>query len=150
MNEWASKMSGILDGHVHMRGPSDESAVLSLCEATGIDRMGLVAIQNPEAGAGLPGALYMKARHPARFLVFAGLNHAGIGGHAPIQAAANRDRVPPFRSLPAQADAFVAMGCDGIKMNEGKPTSRQHMPRRGAGPAHRLARERSRGVLGSG
>jgi len=141
MGEWASKMTDIVDGHVHPGGPDGEAALPSLCEATGIDRMALVAIQNPEAGAGLPGALYAKARHPERFYVFAGLNHAGFRGHDPIHAASNGGsgdmtqsgriglgscpRIP--LSLAEQADAFVAMGCDGIKMIEGKPTSRQRM-----------------------
>ncbi|MBM3498993.1 MAG: hypothetical protein FJX74_10020, partial [Armatimonadetes bacterium] len=47
MGEWTSKVGGILDGHVHMGGPDGEGAVLSLCEATRIERMALVAIQNP-------------------------------------------------------------------------------------------------------
>jgi hypothetical protein len=127
MGEWSSKMTGIVDGHVHPGGPGSDAALLSLCEATGIDKMALVAIQNPEAGAGLPGPLYAKARHPERFYVFAGLNHAGFRGHDPIRAAPNWDRVPGFQSLAEQAEAFVAMGCDGIKMIEGKPTSRQRM-----------------------
>jgi len=117
MGEWTSKAGHILDGHVHMGGPEDEGAVLSLREATGIERMALVAIQNPEAGSGLGGALYVKARHPERFLVFAGLNHAQ-------RLSEGKARTP---SLARQAEAFVEMGCDGIKMIEGKPTSRQRM-----------------------
>jgi len=106
-----------MDGHVHMGGVGDEEAILSLCEATGIDRMALVAIQNPEAAAGLASALYVKARHPERFYVFAGLNHA-------MRLSEGKVKTP---SLAEQAEAFVAMGCDGIKMIEGKPTSRQRM-----------------------
>jgi predicted TIM-barrel fold metal-dependent hydrolase len=117
MSEWASKTTDIVDGHVHPGSPDDEAALLSLCEATGIDRMALVAIQNPEAGAGLPGALYMKARRPERFYVFAGLNHA-------MRLSEGKVKTP---NLAEQAEAFVAMGCDGIKMIEGKPTSRQRM-----------------------
>jgi predicted TIM-barrel fold metal-dependent hydrolase len=117
MSEWTSKATDILDGHVHMGGPGNEAAVLSLCEATGIQRMALVAIQNPEAGSGLAGALYMKARHPERFLVFAGLNHAQ-------RLSEGRVKTP---SLAHQAQAFGAMGLDGLKMIEGKPTSRQRM-----------------------
>ncbi len=134
MHEWSSKHHPILDGHVHMGGPDDEAAVLSLCEATGIDRMGLVAIQNPEAGAGLASALYMKARHPGRFLVFAGLNHAAhLLEHGDMTqfgrtGLGSCPRIPAtLPSLAEQAEAFAAMGCDGIKMIEGKPTSRQRM-----------------------
>jgi predicted TIM-barrel fold metal-dependent hydrolase len=59
----------------------------------------------------------MKARHPERFLVFAGLNHAARLSEGKVKAPA----------LAEQAQAFAAMGCDGIKMIEGKPTSRQRM-----------------------
>ncbi|MBN1579957.1 MAG: amidohydrolase family protein [Anaerolineae bacterium] len=96
---------------------SDETAMLAIRKATGIDKMVLVSIQNPETGSGLAQSLYMKARHPKAFFVFAGLNHAE-------QLSAGRVKAP---SLTDQVDAFMKMGCDGIKMIEGKPTSRQRM-----------------------
>lgn len=117
MSEWSPKAKDILDCHVHMRSLADEESMLAIREATGIDRMVLVSIQNPGEGAGLPQSLYMKACHPSRFFVFAGLNHAEklSGGKASTP------------SLAEQAAAFLEMGCDGIKMIEGKPTSRQRM-----------------------
>ena len=117
MNEWGSKMHGIIDGHVHMGSIAQEMGVLDICAATGLEKMALVSIHSPAAGAGLPQSLYMKARHPEQFYVFAGLNHA-------TQISGGRVETP---SLAAQVDDFVAMGCDGIKMIEGKPTSRQRM-----------------------
>ena len=117
MNEWDSRIRGIVDGHVHMWGSSDEASVLQIREATGIEKMALVSIQEPRAGAGLPQSLYMKAQHPQQFFVFAGLNHAE-------RLSGGRVTTP---SLVEQADGFVALGCDGIKMIEGKPTSRQQM-----------------------
>jgi hypothetical protein len=59
----------------------------------------------------------MKARHPERFYVFAGLNHASRLSQGRVKT----------HSLAEQAEAFRALGCDGIKMIEGKPTSRQRM-----------------------
>jgi hypothetical protein len=117
MNEWNSKMHGIIDGHVHMGSIAQEARVLEILEAIGVEKMALVSIQNPAAGAGLAQSLYMKARHPETFYVFAGLNHG-------TQLSNGRVKTP---SLAAQVDDFVAMGCDGIKMIEGKPTSRQVM-----------------------
>jgi len=117
MSEWSSKAKGIIDCHVHMRDMASEDSMLAICEATGIEKMALVSIQNPEAGAGLPQSLYMKARHPGQFFVFAGLNHAQ-------KLTDGKVKTP---SLAAQVDSFVEMGCDGIKMIEGKPTSRQRM-----------------------
>ena len=117
MNEWNSKMETVFDGHVHMRSVADERSMLAIREATGIEKMTLVSIQNPEAGTGLPQSLHMKAKYPKQFFVFAGLNHAQ-------RLSGERVRTP---SLAGQADALAEMGCDGIKMIEGKPTSRQHM-----------------------
>ena len=56
MNEWNSKMRSIIDGHVHMGSIAQETALLEILEATGVEKMALVSIQNPEAGTGLPGA----------------------------------------------------------------------------------------------
>lgn len=117
MDEWKSKMKGIIDCHVHMGGVADEASMLKIREATGIGKMALVSIQNPTAGAGLPQSLYMKAQYPKLFFVFAGLNHAQ-------KLSGGRVRTT---SLVKQVEGFVKMGCDGIKMIEGKPTSRQQM-----------------------
>ncbi len=121
MSQWESKMrtmaGGITDSHVHMGTIAESEQLLQILQVTGIERMALVAIQNAAAGSGLPQALYMKARYGARFYLFAGLNHA-------TQLSGGRVSTP---SLVDQVDEFVAMGCDGIKMIEGKPTSRQVM-----------------------
>jgi predicted TIM-barrel fold metal-dependent hydrolase len=117
MNEWSSRIEGIVDGHVHMRTMADEASMLMIREVTGIEKMTLVSIQNPESGTGLVQSLYMKARHPKLFYVFAGLNHAQ-------KLSGERVKTP---SLVEQVEGFVNMGCDGIKMIEGKPTSRQRM-----------------------
>jgi predicted TIM-barrel fold metal-dependent hydrolase len=116
-NEWQSAMQNIIDGHVHMHSYVDEGNLLEICKSAGIKQTVLVSIQDPQAGSGLPQSLYMKARHPEQFFVFAGLNHATVlsGGKVRVQDLAD------------QVDTYVAMGCDGIKMIECKPTSRQRM-----------------------
>lgn len=117
MNEWRSRAKGIVDCHVHMGGADTEARMLAIREATGIEKMNLVSIQDPASGSGLPQALYMKARHPEQFFVFAGLNHAR-------KLAGRKVKAPSLRE---QVDRAVALGCDGIKMIEGKPTSRRRM-----------------------
>ena len=117
MSEWSSKAQGIIDCHVHMGPIAEEDTMLAIRDAAGIEKMSLLAIQNPQEGAGLPQALYLKARHPGRFFAFAGLNHAE-------ELSGGKVRAP---SLAEQVDQFVEIGCDGIKMIEGKPTSRQRM-----------------------
>lgn len=117
MNAWQSRMTGIVDGHAHMGSIATEDHILDIQQAVGVDRTALVSIQDPAKGTGLPQSLYMKARHPENFYVFAGLNHGQ-------KLSEGRVRTP---SLVDQLEGFVAMGCDGIKMIEGKPTSRQIM-----------------------
>ena len=117
MTEWQSRITDILDGHVHMGDIEQEQETLDVAEATGIARMGLVAIQDPSSGSGVPEALYMKWRYPDRFYVFAGLNHATRLSEGKVQT----------RGLAEQAGDLAAIGCDGMKMIEGKPTSRQRM-----------------------
>ncbi|MGC9523746.1 MAG: amidohydrolase family protein [Anaerolineae bacterium] len=121
MTIWHSRMAetadGITDAHVHMGSIADEDRVLAILDATGIRRSALVSIQDPAAGSGLAQSLYMKARHPDTFFVFAGLNHAAKLSEGRVTAP----------SLVEQVDTFVELGCEGIKMIEGKPTSRQTM-----------------------
>ena len=117
MSEWNSSIEGIVDAHVHMGERAGEASMVAIRQATGIEKITLVSIQNPEAGTGLPQSLYMKARHPESFFVFAGLNHAETLSEGRVSA-------PP---LVDQVEAFVEMGCEGIKMIESKPTSRQRM-----------------------
>jgi predicted TIM-barrel fold metal-dependent hydrolase len=114
---WSSSCEPILDGHVHMGSIDTEPLILDVCEAAGIDQMNLVSIQDAASGSGLAQSLYMKAMHPRRFYVFAGLNHAEKLTEGAVSTP----------SLVDQVDQFVAMGCDGIKMIEGKPTSRQKL-----------------------
>ena len=117
MSEWESRAENIIDSHIHMGTIAEEESMLAIREVTGIEKMGLVSIQNPAEGSGLPQSLGMKARHPDQFFVFAGLNHAEQLSGGKVKT----------RSLAEQADTFVKLGCDGIKMIEGKPTSRQKM-----------------------
>jgi hypothetical protein len=99
-------------------GPIGEAPVLlDIRQAAGSERMALVSIQDERSGSGLPQSLYMKHGRPDTFYVFAGLNHAA-------RLSGGRVRTP---ALPDQVDEYVAAGCEGLKMIEGKPTSRQKL-----------------------
>jgi len=95
----------------------EEPAMLRIYDAVGTDKTVLVSIQDPETGSGLAEPLVMKARYPDRFFVFAGLDHAA-------QLSGGQVRTP---TVAEQVAEFAEVGCDGIKMIEGKPTSRQKM-----------------------
>ena len=118
MSEWSSKFAGsIFDAHTHM-GPFDTAEnVLALQDAAGIAKTNLVSIQEWDTGLGLPQSLYMKAKYPERFTVFAGPNHAA-------HVSGGRVTTP---SLVEQVDQFMDVGCDGIKMIESKPFRRQQL-----------------------
>lgn len=117
MSIWKSMIAKIVDSHVHMDNVREESRLCAIADDAGIAAMALASIHNPATGSGLPQSLYMKARHPHRFFVFAGLNHNARLSYGRLQTP----------TLAAQVEAFAAMGCDGIKMIEGKPTSRRRM-----------------------
>ena len=117
LEEWRSTMSDIVDGHVHMRSFEDELNLIEITKSARTDQTVLVSIQNPQAGSGLPQSFYMKAKYPKQFFIFAGLNHA-------TKLSDGKVKVP---DLATQVDEFVTLGCDGIKMIECKPTSRQRL-----------------------
>lgn len=118
MAEWGSTSSDVIDCHAHMYSIEQEGRMLGIAEAAGLRRMSLLAIHHPRTSEGLPQALYVKARHEGRFFLFAGLNHAGALSGGAVAAP----------SLAEQVAEFAALGCDGIKMIEGKPTTRQRLP----------------------
>jgi hypothetical protein len=106
----------IVDGHVHLQDQDHEAALLAIAAAAGIGQMGLAAIQGRTRNEVAP-ALCLKDRHPGRFFLFAGLNHAA-------RRSAGRVRAPD----PAEQVArFAAIGCDGIKLIESKPSCWQEL-----------------------
>lgn len=116
MSEWTSRWQGIRDCHVHMGSLAEEASIVKLLKTTGVDQINLLSMLNVAEGTGLCQSFLMKARYPAAFYVFAGLNHAAKlyeGGAG----------TPP---LAKQVDAILAAGCDGIKQID-KPTQRRRL-----------------------
>lgn len=107
----------IVDGHVHLANHHGIEDMLELSHAAGIDRINIVCVPGtPERSlASNAAALLAKGRYPASFYVFGGLVY-NIG--EPTTA----------EGLRCQAEHLMAMGCDGVKMLEGKPTSRKRIP----------------------
>ncbi len=115
----------ILDGHVHLNNHRGIGDILELSQAAGIDRINIVCVPGtPERWlSSNSAALLAKGLHPASFYVFGGLVY-NIG--QPSTAA----------EFERQAKSLRAMGCDGIKMLEGKPTSRKLIPFRMDDPVY--------------
>ncbi len=110
----------LIDCHVHMRGAMASVENLhGLMGACGYDAMALMCIalrDDHGLKTNLLGLLF-KALHPGRAYVFGGIRHPESGA------------VPDARPYAEQARHLVGMGCDGLKMIEGKPTTRKMLER---------------------
>lgn len=115
----------LIDGHVHLLWHRGIGDLLELSQAAGIGRTNIVcAAGTPERSLSCnPAAMLAKALNPDTIFVFGGLRY-GIG--EPTTA----------EGLRRQAEELRAAGCDGMKMLEGKPTSRKRIPYRMDDPVY--------------
>jgi hypothetical protein len=109
----------LTDCHVHMRGTGSVPNLREIMDACGLEAMNLLALrargdENLNQNA---ACLLMKALQPARIYAFGGLRHEGAGG------------VGDTLSYAEQARHALQAGCDGIKLIEGKPTTRKAIGR---------------------
>ncbi len=108
----------IVDCHTHFGG-EDLNAIDAMLDqeaAAGIGQMAVMISSFPGRVNANPEGLYAKARHPEKIYLFAGLDYSAI--------AKDVDHRWTY-SLARQIDRLAAMGCDGIKMLNGKPNYRQ-------------------------
>jgi len=107
----------IVDCHVHLGPPEKIEHLVELADAVDAAQMGIVCTTGTEGRNATPSALAAKAAHPDRFFAFAGLDHSAhhSGGKLAVPGLAE------------QVDRFIALGADGIKMLENKPTSRKQL-----------------------
>jgi len=107
--------SRILDCHVHLRDLSGIQDLEEIRRRVGADRMNIVCVFGRENVNANPAAFVAKAEYPDRFYVFGGLDHSAHFSSGKIAAP----------SLAEQVDRLIALGADGIKMLENKPTHRK-------------------------
>ena len=105
----------IIDCHVHLSTLDGISNLRSICDHLGFERMNIVCTISREDVNANPAAFVAKAEFPERFFLFAGLDHSSF---------LVPDKVEPL-PLSKQVDRLMAIGVDGIKMIEGKPTTRK-------------------------
>ncbi|MBI9044176.1 MAG: amidohydrolase family protein [Anaerolineaceae bacterium] len=108
----------VIDGHVHYGHPSLMPDLMDVFDQYQIDRLNIVCTPHMERLSLVPDAIHLKAHFPNRIYVFGGLD-ISVFFRAPLQAG---------QMLADYVDLLMAMGCDGIKMIEGKPTIRQMLP----------------------
>ena len=108
----------VLDGHIHFGHPNYMSGLIEILGEQGVEKFNIVCTPHPARLSLVPDALFVKAHHPQRTYVFGGLD------------------VSPLFMMPdkcgemfaAYVSQLLDMGCDGIKMIEGKPDLRKNLP----------------------
>jgi len=118
MGTFSRRVERVIDCHVHLRDFDSVGRLDEIRRRVGVDRMNLACIVDPRSGGGHAQGLYAKATGAGAYYCFGGLNHAEAVSEGKVSA-------PP---LAEQLDHLLAAGCDGIKMIEGKPTSRRQLP----------------------
>lgn len=108
----------IIDSHIHFGHPEFRAGLMAVIDRAQIDRLNIVCTPSQQRLSLVPDALHLKAHQPDRVYVFGGLD------------------ISALFMMPEQCGEFFAgyvdtlrqMGCDGIKMIEGKPQIRKMLP----------------------
>jgi len=108
----------IIDCHTHLTKYDPEAGTRLLARAAqeGIDAIALLALGEMKWPNENPSALLAKARHPDRIFLFAALDYTALA-----------EEVEHRHTLPfgQQVERLAALGCDGLKMLNGKPDLRR-------------------------
>jgi len=106
----------MIDCHVHAYGVTNGPQKLEeIRRYVGAERMNVVCTFRPEWVNTNPAAFVTKALYPGKFFIFPALDHANYFSDGSLSP-------PP---LSEQVDRLKAIGADGIKMLENKPTHRK-------------------------
>jgi predicted TIM-barrel fold metal-dependent hydrolase len=108
----------VIDGHIHLNHLAQLNDVAALIDAAPLLRANLVCTPNPEPINHNPALIVFKDRYPDRAYISGALDYS--------EALAQPTRMPEV--LASQVYALHAIGFDGLKMTEGKPTKRKWLP----------------------
>ena len=108
----------IVDCHIHYAHCGLMPELIALCDDVGIDRFNIVCTPHEQRLSLVPDALHLKSHYPERVFVFGGLDIS-------IWFTAGERGGEMFAQY---VDTLVDLGCDGIKMIEGKPQLRKDLP----------------------
>jgi len=108
----------LIDCHTHLtkEGAEAGTRLLSRAAEGGIDSIAILVIAGLKARNGNPAGLLAKARHPDRIFLFAGLDYTALA-----EEVEHRFTFP----FGKQVERLIAIGCDGVKMLNGKPDVRR-------------------------
>ncbi|MDI6829154.1 MAG: amidohydrolase family protein [Armatimonadota bacterium] len=105
----------MIDCHVHLRKLGGEEKLESIRNYIGANRMNIVCTFSREKVNTNYSAFVAKTKFPNSFYIFPALDHAAYFSDERLSTP----------SLAEQVDRLVAIGVDGIKMLENKPTHRK-------------------------
>jgi predicted TIM-barrel fold metal-dependent hydrolase len=108
----------VIDAHIHLNHLERMDDLLALLDAGSVYRANLVCTPNPDPINHNPALIAFKALHPGRAYLSGALDYS--------RALADRDGMS--RILARQVQRLKAIGFDGLKMTEGKPTKRAYIP----------------------
>ena len=105
----------IIDGHVHFRGLEWTESILEWMDQVGLASVNLVSTPSLETVNQNVELVYLKSQYSGRFYASGGLDY--------VQAMSNREQMSDV--LGGQIHTLQALGFDGLKLIEGKPTARK-------------------------
>ncbi|MFH1446297.1 MAG: amidohydrolase family protein [Chloroflexota bacterium] len=108
----------VIDGHIHYPHPSMMPGLIKICDQLKIDRLNIVCTPDRHCLSLVPDALHLKANYPKRVFVFGGLDVSAYF-RAPNEVGT---------IFAENVEQLLTVGCDGIKMVDGKPTMRKDLP----------------------
>lgn len=115
MNVQLSRKFPIIDSHVHYVHPTHMSGLTQIMDELGIFRFNIVCTPHASRLSLVPDALHLKAHHPDRIFVFGGLELSSLFLTPHEIGLIFADYV----------DTLMTLGCDGVKMHEGKAEVRK-------------------------
>jgi len=138
----------VIDGHIHFTDPDQMGNILSIANTVPMAQVNLLSTPRPGGINQNPAVMSAKLRQPQMVYISGGLDYAQVLGEgwsqidpmalfrnpdaATLQALADQwsdvDPAAMSENLGQQIRAFRAIGFDGLKLIESKPTSRKVLP----------------------
>ena len=108
----------VLDAHVHFGHPAFQPGLMHIMDENKVGKFNIVCTPHRTRLSLVPDALFVKAHAPGGVYVFGGLD-ISVLFMAPDTCGG---------IFATYVDQLMGMGCDGIKMIEGKPDMRKMLP----------------------
>lgn len=112
------KLTQRVDAHIHFAHPLSPETLVGFMDENGISQANLVLVPHRQRLTSVPEAMVAKAKFPGRFYVFTSLDVSEYYRHGKEVG----------KYMAAFVENMRRLGCDGLKLIEGKPNMRKIMP----------------------